>query len=172
MRNQLSAISFQPSARYIVSFCLILVIVSCCLLLPSPVGAVDQIGIRQPGDNAGVQVGNNSADTLLGGIFRNAITLVFTVASVSAVIMFLWGAIKWILSGGDKEAIAAARKKIVAALVGLVILALSFLILSLVGVFVGINPLKNLKIPGLGDNLGVSTTQKASELRKSERSGN
>jgi hypothetical protein len=140
--------------------------------LPTTAYAVAQIGIKQPSENAGVIVGNSSADTLLGGIFRNAITLIFTVASVSAVIMFLWGAVKWILSGGDKEAIAAARKKIVAALVGLVILALSFLVLSLVGVFVGINPLKNLKIPGLGDNLGVSTTQKASELRKSERSGN
>jgi hypothetical protein len=67
--------------------------------------------------------------------------------------MFLWGAVKWITSGGDKEAVSAARKKIVAALVGLVILAVSFLVLSLIGLFIGINPIKDLKIPGLGDNI-------------------
>ncbi len=154
--NQLSAISYPPSAKkwLFIAFFYLALLISYHFLLITPVQAVAQIGIQQPGNNAGVVVGNNSADTLLGGVTRNAITLVFTIASISAVIMFLWGSVNWILSGGDKEKIAAARKKITAALVGLVILALSFLILSLVGVFIGINPLKGLQIPGLG--AGVS----------------
>ncbi len=115
------------------------------------------LGIKQPVENAGVQVNGLSADTLLGGVFRNAITLIFTIASVSAVLVFLWGAVDWILSGGDKEKVASARKKITNALIGLIVLAVSFLVLSLVGTFIGINPLKGLKIPYLGENISTST---------------
>lgn len=112
------------------------------------------IGIRQPVENAGVQVGKASADSLLGGVIRNAIVLIFSIASVSAVLVFLWGALDWIFSGGDKEKVSNARKKITNALVGLIVLAVSFLVLSLVGTFVGINPLKGINIPFLGQGLG------------------
>lgn len=165
--SKISVVNRQSSVKYflvgIMGFALFLIAYQFLLITPIEAATnnvTTQIGIQQPNTNAGVQAGNNSADTLLGGVTRNAITLVFTIASISAVIMFLWGSVNWILSGGDKEKIAAARKKITAALIGLVVLALSFLILSLVGVFIGINPLKGLQIPGLGAGLSPANNIK------------
>lgn len=51
----------------------------------------------------------------------------FVVAGIATMIMLLWGALAWVLSGGDKEQVEAARNRMVAALVGLflILVALS-----------------------------------------------
>lgn len=61
-------------------------------------------------------------------ILSNVIILFFSAATVSFVIMFLWGAVQIILSQGDKEALAKARGKITWAIIGVFLLALSFFI--------------------------------------------
>lgn len=58
------------------------------------------------------------------------IMLFFVIAGLAALFVLLWGALSWVVSGGDKEAIAAARGKIIAALVGL------FLIISVLTIIV------------------------------------
>lgn len=50
-----------------------------------------------------------------------AINLLLITASVAAFILLLVGAFQWILSGGDKEGLDKAKKRISAALIGLVI---------------------------------------------------
>lgn len=75
-----------------------------------------------------------------GGInlfLNNVITLIYEVAIVLVVLMFLWGALEWILSGGDKEKVAEARKRIINALIGLALLAVAFAILKVFGIFTG-----------------------------------
>jgi len=42
----------------------------------------------------------------------------FVVAGIAALIMLLWGALAWVLSGGDKEKVEAARDRIIAAIIG------------------------------------------------------
>lgn len=81
-------------------------------------------------------------------LITNAITIVFAVAALLVFIMLIWGGIQWILSGGDKEAVGKARSRIIHALVGLVILALAFLILRVVGNLIGFDVLGDLKLPG------------------------
>ncbi len=51
----------------------------------------------------------------------------FVIAGIATMIMLLWGALAWVLSGGDKEQVEAARNRMVAALVGLflILVALS-----------------------------------------------
>lgn len=51
----------------------------------------------------------------------------FVIAGIATLIMLLWGALAWVLSGGDKEQVEAARDRITAALVGLflILVALS-----------------------------------------------
>jgi len=71
---------------------------------------------------------------LLQGIIRIA----FLAAVVFAFIFLLWGGIQWILSGGDKEKYDQAKNKIVAALVGMAIVALAWLIIKLVTWFFGL----------------------------------
>lgn len=105
--------------------------------------------INQP-EGYGIQVGGETADSLLQTIITNAITVVFAIAAVLVILFLIWGAIDWIMSGGDKEKVANARKKITSALIGLAILAFVFVIASVVGGIVGFNPLRELNIPTLG----------------------
>ncbi len=60
------------------------------------------------------------------------IQLFFVLAGLAALFMLLLGALQWVVSGGDKEGVDNARKKIVAALVGL------FLIVAVVTVIITI----------------------------------
>lgn len=102
--------------------------------------------------NGGVPVNEgDSAASLVQTIISNAVIIVFTLAAILVLAMLIWGAVEWILSAGDKEKVASARKRITHTLVGLVILALVFVILRVVGGAVGFNPLCNLPIPSLGD---------------------
>lgn len=83
-----------------------------------------------------------------GGLVGTAITLLFVIAVVIALGFLVWGGIKWILSGGDKSAVEGARNTIVAAIVGLVIVFLSYFILNIVLRFFGIT-LSNLALPSI-----------------------
>ena len=60
----------------------------------------------------------------------------FIVAVIVALGFLIYGGIKWIISGGDKAGVEAARNTIVAAVVGLVIVFLSYFILNIIlGIF-------------------------------------
>lgn len=100
--------------------------------------------ILQPPGGAGINPG-----TPLNTIIGNILTIVFVIAIILVLVMLIWGAVQWILSGGDKEAVGNARKRITNALIGLAILALAFLIVRIVGDIVGINVLGDLKLPSL-----------------------
>ena len=58
------------------------------------------------------------------------------------VFMFIWGAIQWMISGGDKAAIESARGKVTNAITGLVVLFALFAILALLEMFFGIDLMK------------------------------
>ena len=81
-----------------------------------------------------------------GSLISNAILAIFMIATVLALVFLIWGGVKWILSGGDKGKVEAARGTIIAAIVGLIITFLSYFILNLIlGIF-GIS-LNNLTLP-------------------------
>jgi sterol desaturase/sphingolipid hydroxylase (fatty acid hydroxylase superfamily) len=86
--------------------------------------------------------------TPLQVIITNAITIVFTVASLLTLAYLIWGSLKWITSGGDKEALKSAKGMITHALIGLGMLALSFVILRVVANILGFD-LGNLILPPL-----------------------
>lgn len=66
------------------------------------------------------------------------IRALFIVAITSALIFLLWGGIKWITSSGDKEKIESARKTIIFAIIGLVIVLLSTVIVHFAGLLAGV----------------------------------
>lgn len=75
-----------------------------------------------------------------GGIslfLSNLVILIYEIAAVIFIFMLLWGALEWILSGGNKESLDKARGRITNALIGITILAVAFAILSLVSTFTG-----------------------------------
>lgn len=85
-----------------------------------------------------------------GGLVGKVITILFILAAVVALIFLIWGGIKWILSGGDKSAVEAARNTIVAAVVGLIVVFLSYFILSIILRFFLGTSTTEFSIPTLG----------------------
>lgn len=103
-----------------------------------------------------VTLGNNqpggvTRNTTVGNIISNALLIVFIVAGLAVLVFLIWGAFDWITSGGDKEKVSAARRKITNAFIGLVLLALAAFLVTLIGQVVGINLFRDTVIPRLGD---------------------
>lgn len=90
-----------------------------------------------------------AANTDLGTIIRNILTIVFSIAVLLVLFYLILGAFEWITSGGEKEGVGKARGKIINALIGLAILALAFLIVRIAGQLVNVNVF-NLSLPALG----------------------
>jgi hypothetical protein len=115
--------------------------------------AMADFTIGQP-PNTGVRATDNvNANNTISAIISNAIAILFTVAAIAFVFMIIWGAFQWIISGGDKEALGKARGRLTNALIGIVILALAFVIIQTVGQIIGLNPLGSLGLPNLGSRL-------------------
>ena len=85
---------------------------------------------------------------LSGNAFGSVITIIFIIATILALVYLIWGGIKYVLSGGDKTKVEGARGAIVAAIVGLVIVFLSYFILNVVvGFFIPGFSLSDIIIP-------------------------
>ncbi len=63
----------------------------------------------------------------------------YVFGSLAFFFMFLWGAVSWILSGGDKAHIETAKARITNAFVGFILLIGSFAIIKLIETFFNIN---------------------------------
>jgi len=72
------------------------------------------------------------------------ITLLVVIGIISAIIFLLLGSIKWITSAGDKAKIEEARGTITYAIIGIMIIVLSFVILRVIGQLLGSPYLQNL----------------------------
>ncbi len=82
----------------------------------------------------------------LGGLVGSLLQLVFVAAIIVALFFLIYGGFRWLVSSGDKAQVAAAREHIVAAIIGLVVIFLSYFILSVLLGFFGVS-LSNLSIP-------------------------
>jgi hypothetical protein len=90
-----------------------------------------------------------TSNTNVSVIIKNALIIVFTAATLLVLIYLIIGAFQWITSGGDKEAVGKARGKITNALIGLLILALSFVIVNVVTTILGLPGISSLTLPKL-----------------------
>lgn len=73
----------------------------------------------------------------LSQFFSNFVALIFSVAGIVLILMILWGAFDWMISEGDKEKVAAARNKIINAVIGIILFAMAFAIIQVLGAFTG-----------------------------------
>lgn len=69
----------------------------------------------------------------LQGIVRFGITFVLTIAILLAFFFVVFGGLKWILSQGDKKQLEEAQKTLQFAIIGLIVVLLSFFIVNLIG---------------------------------------
>lgn len=90
---------------------------------------------------------------------NNLIIIGFSLGALLALFFLITGAIQWITSSGDKAGLESAQNKIKYAIIGLIILALIFLFINLIGNFLGID-LLHLKFPFLGEEAPSPSIQK------------
>ena len=68
---------------------------------------------------------------------NNLITLIYIISIIVFVFMIVFSGVEWLSSGGDKEKVANAQRRLTHAFIGIVILSIAFPILRVVGVFTG-----------------------------------
>lgn len=73
----------------------------------------------------------------INNLLSKIIQLIYAVAGVIFVFMVIISAVQWILSGGDKEAVGKARGRLTWAVIGIVFLALAWVIISIIGNITG-----------------------------------
>lgn len=78
-----------------------------------------------------------------GGAGQRAIQLGIEVLLIAALLislfMLIWGGIRFMTSGGNKQELDLARKSLVFSVIGLVIVFLSFLIINVISTFFSIS---------------------------------
>lgn len=99
---------------------------------------------RVGGKNVGI-----GSDVTIAQLISNALAIIYIVAALAVLFMLVVGAFQWITSGGDKENVEKARKRITSALIGLAILALALFITIVVGQVLNINLLELGSLPTL-----------------------
>ena len=89
----------------------------------------------------------------LGPLLSNALGLLFFLAGLLAFLFIVIGGIQWITAGGDAKAAQAARDRITAAVVGLLVVVAAFAITVILGQVFGIN-LFSFKFPTAPNTVG------------------
>ncbi|MDH5533403.1 MAG: hypothetical protein OEX81_03185 [Candidatus Pacebacteria bacterium] len=70
--------------------------------------------------------------TDIGQLFNTVLRFVLIISALLVFVYLIWGGIEWVTSGGDKGKTESARNKITAAVIGLVIVAASYAIFTLI----------------------------------------
>lgn len=83
-----------------------------------------------PTSLSGISFGGSGTD--IGTFISGVLNLLVIIAGLIALVFLIIGGIRYITSGGDSSKTEAARKQIIAALIGLVIVLVSFLFLNVV----------------------------------------
>jgi len=73
------------------------------------------------------------------GMISSAVNMVLITASVLFLFNFLIGGIKFMLTGGNKEKLETAKRQLMNAIIGLVIVFSAWSILGFVGEFFGVD---------------------------------
>ncbi len=100
---------------------------------------------------SGVCVGgiNKDVATIQGleCLIANVFTVIITLIGLSAFIMLVVGAVRWLISGGNSSNIDKARSTMTYAVIGIVVALSAFIIINLIAGFTGVDVIKTFKIP-------------------------
>ena len=125
------------------SYLYLLLAKSIFALTPTPVPVV-QVPLIPPAGSVG--------NIPIASLPQFIISLLFVLGIIFAVSYLIYGGIRWILSKGDKTKVEEARSHIVAAIIGVVIVAAAFFFINITFTFLTGKPFdfgKNLCIPNL-----------------------
>src|SRR3972149_7473520 len=82
--------------------------------------------------------------TDFGKLINGVLSFVMVIAALLVFLYLIWGGIEWITSGGDKGKTESARNKITSAVIGLIVVAASYAILTLALNFLGFSNLNDV----------------------------
>lgn len=75
----------------------------------------------------------------LEGVFASVITVAITLVGMAVLVMFLVGGFGYLTAGGDKDATQKAQRTLTYAIAGLLLVLSSWVIMNLLGKFLGID---------------------------------
>lgn len=78
----------------------------------------------------------------VGPLFKNVIDALLAFAGVAALFLIIFSGIKFITSGGDPKQVEGARKTLTYAIMGLLVIFLSFFIINLISQTTGVSCIK------------------------------
>lgn len=105
----------------------------------------EQVVVTRPADPAISEIDPPTAFARdIGTLINNVLTFIFIVCSLMVFFYLIWGGLDWITSGGDKGKTEKARNKMVAAIVGLIIVLASYAAVNLIVRFFTANSLNEL----------------------------
>ena len=100
---------------------------------------------QQPREVPALDANLNEADSFgfnsLGEAVSTIISVIFFVAALAAFFFILWGAVNYVTAGDDSSKTEAARKRITNAVVGLILVALVYVIWLIAAQIVGVDDL-------------------------------
>ena len=76
--------------------------------------------------------GYSDVSTDVGGVISGGVQWMFTIASILLLFYLLWGGLDWLTAGGDKGKVESAIGKIRNAIIGIIVVASSWAIYSVV----------------------------------------
>lgn len=94
----------------------------------------------------------------IGSVIGTLVQFLFVIAVILSLGYLVFAGIKWITSGGDKDRVAGARSMIIAAIVGLIVVFLSYVVLNLVLTFLTGSGLSGIQIPSFSPLFTNSNT--------------
>ncbi len=106
---------------------------------------VDKVfGVISPPANLGDLAKGTGAQGI-SLLLSRIIELIYIAGGLVFVFMVIMSAFQWIMSGGDKEAVGKARGRLTYAIIGIILMALSFVIIRVVGNITGFTFFKSQK---------------------------
>jgi len=95
--------------------------------------------INPPGSLMG---GKQGGLDVISKVFRNTFIIMLLACVILSLIFIVVAGIQWIMSGGDKNKLQAARSKLIWAIGGLIVAFVAFFIVSLIGYLFKVDLLK------------------------------
>jgi hypothetical protein len=92
----------------------------------------------------GVPIGNyfnvnffGTGNTTIGGFVTSLLPQIYTISLILVILYLIWGSYRYLVSGGDAKAVAAAKAHLTYAVIGMIIVFLSYGIYLLISSLVG-----------------------------------
>jgi hypothetical protein len=100
------------------------------------IGLLAQSGIPKSIEKG---VGDPAKLSDLNKVFENVVSVALAFAGIVLFIMLIVGGFRYITAGGDPKGIEGAKKTLTYAIAGIVLVAVSFLLLNFIASFTGAN---------------------------------